>query len=504
MKINLVILVVFSMFLVSCGDVKNDNNKNDGEKINIELSTPDITFPGFGNDLTNEYFKIGGSISGLNGPVTLVNNQEDELVIEENGEFEFSNSLIDGSDFLVEQIVNDSETPERQYCIILYGSGTIFGSDMMNIMVICISHDISRVSISDDEEEGEGRSYSSSISGDGRYVAFSSTSDNLVMDDENGYADVFMRDTLNEETMLVSINSNSNSSDPLISGDGRFIAFRSGYIYLYDSYTGDTDIVTFSQSFSMSNNGRYIAFESNNNVYVYDTQTNQSKRVSVTSDGFAVQGRSYSPSISGDGRYVAFSSTSDNLVLDDENGYADVFMRDTETGQTTLISVDSDGMQANEDSLQKSISADGRFVVFNSAADNLVLGDLNEVSDIFLHNTQTGETSRISISENGQESNGESSSPSISNDGRYVTFSSTASNLISTDKNGVSDVFVYDTQTGKISRLSKAKDFTEGLYESHSPSISGDGRYVTFSSVSSFVNDDTNNSEDVYKVVNPL
>ena len=164
--------------------------------------------------------------------------------------------------------------------------------------------------------------------------------------------------------------------------------------------------------------------------------------VSVDSNGMQVNDPSASPSISLDGRYVAFESIATNLVAGDTNGSQDVFVHDRQTGITTRVSVDSDGMQVNDPSASPSISLDGRYVAFESIASNLVAGDTNGSQDIFVHDRQTGITTRVSVDSNGMQVNDPSASPSISLDGRYVAFESIASNLVEGDTNGSQDVFV--------------------------------------------------------------
>jgi Tol biopolymer transport system component len=164
--------------------------------------------------------------------------------------------------------------------------------------------------------------------------------------------------------------------------------------------------------------------------------------VSVASDGTQGNGDSVSPSISADGRYVAFMSYAYNLVPGDTNGKADVFVHDRLTGQTTRVSVASDGTQGNDGSGGASISANGRYVAFVSGASNLVPGDTNGKADVFVHDRLTGQTTRVSVASDGTEGNSDSIYPSISADGRYVAFQSWASNLIPRDTNGAWDVFV--------------------------------------------------------------
>jgi Tol biopolymer transport system component len=270
--------------------------------------------------------------------------------------------------------------------------------------------------------------------------------------------------------------ANGDSDDLSISADGRYVAFRS---WADNLVSGDTN--------------------SADDIFVHDRQTGQTSRVSVASDGTQANGDSDDLSISADGRYVAFRSWADNLVSGDTNGEFDVFVHDRQTGQTSRVSVASDGTQGNSHSWAPSVSADGRYVAFNSWANNLVSGDSNGRVDIFVHDRQTGQTNRVSVASDGTQANGDSVWPSISADGRYVAFHAWANNLVSGDTNGWYDIFVHDRQTGQTSRVSVASDGTQGNDDSWSPSISADGHYVAFRSrANNLVSGDTNGRYDVF------
>src|SRR5690606_11863360 len=142
-----------------------------------------------------------------------------------------------------------------------------------------------------------------------------------------------------------------------------------------------------------------------------------------------------------------------------------------------------DGTQADRNSLVPSISADGRFVAFQSVATNLVPGDTNGNNDVFVHDRQTGVTQRVSVASDGAQGNGISTTASISADGRFVAFQSAASNLVPGDTNGATDVFVHDRQTGVTERVSVASDGAQGNANTSEASLSADGRYVAFQSV---------------------
>jgi Tol biopolymer transport system component len=206
------------------------------------------------------------------------------------------------------------------------------------------------------------------------------------------------------------------------------------------------------------------------------------ERVSVAWDGAQGDGPSSSPSISAHGRFVAFASWATNLVPNDTNGGRDIFVRDREVGHTARVSVGSDGAEANAGSMGPSISADGRFVAFRSSASNLVADDTNGVDDIFVHDRETGETIRASVTTDGAEADRISYWPRMSADGRFVVFSSDATNLVPGDTNGVTDIFVRDLVSSETTRASVASDGSEGRGVSFGPSVSADGRIVVFAS----------------------
>lgn len=181
-------------------------------------------------------------------------------------------------------------------------------------------------------------------------------------------------------------------------------------------------------------------------------------------------------------RYVAFESRAANLTAHDTNGVTDVFVHDNDSKQMVRVSISSSGIQGNGGSFSPALTPDGRVVVFESLATNLVPGDTNRHRDIFVHDRRTGMTSRVSVDSRGNQANNFSQAPQLSADGRYIVFESLASNLVPGDTNGVIDVFVHDRQTGRTSRVSVGNDGTQANNASVNPTISGDGRYVTFES----------------------
>ena len=228
-------------------------------------------------------------------------------------------------------------------------------------------------------------------------------------------------------------------------------------------------------------------------------------------------GSSFWPSVSADGRIVAFHSDATNLVEADDNGFIDVFIKDTESGETRLISSSMDGTPGDGDSKQPSISADGRYVAFTSEASNLVPGDDNgcsdgesewNCSDVFVKDLRSGEIERVSTSTDDGQGNWFSEEPSISGDGRYVAFTSYASNLVFGDSDACdsdeaprncADIFIKDRQTGRTWRTSITPEGVEGDGDSSEPVISSDGNYVAFTSDATNLGvNDNNGVSDIF------
>lgn len=199
------------------------------------------------------------------------------------------------------------------------------------------------------------------------------------------------------------------------------------------------------------------------------------KRVSLAADGAQGDDDAWWPRLSADGSLVAWASPASNLVPDDTNNDVDVFVTDRRTGAIERVSVASDGTQADAFSLLPDISADGRYVGFSSGATNLVPGDTNGRSDVFVRDRSTGKTERVSVASGAVQADGSSRDPAISADGRFVAFDSDGTNLVPGDTNGHVDVFVRDRQTG-TTEMVPAPEGTEG----GTPSISADGRMVVY------------------------
>ena len=209
--------------------------------------------------------------------------------------------------------------------------------------------------------------------------------------------------------------------------------------------------------------------------------------------------------ISADGRYVSFVSASTDLVNWDTNSQCDIFQRDRALGQTELVSISTSGQQGNGDSLAPQCSRNGRLVVFESRASNLVIGDANSSWDVFVRDTLGGTTERVSVDSNGVGGNGDSNAAEISPDGRFVAFHSGATNLVVADTNASVDIFVHDRLTRRTARVSESTGGVEGDAHSTSPLLSRYAGKVVFSTpASTLVPNDTNNTSDVYARECPL
>ena len=400
---------------------------------------------------------------------------------------------------------------------------------------------ITRVSVDSSGAQGNRASIPCVISGDGRLIVFQSYATNLVAGDTNGVTDIFVRDLAAGTTVRVSVDSlgaqaNDESEQPAISDDGRFVAFVSAAsnlvpgdtnsardVFIRDLVLGVTlrasvdsngaEISDGGIAPSLSADGRFLSFGTSasnlvpgdtngfGDVFVRDMITGAIDRVSVDSSGGEGNNQSASSfdALSDDGQVVAFESFASNLVVGDTNGKRDVFFHDRTTGETRRVSVDSSGAEGNDRSFEPVLSGDGRFVAFHSYANNLVPSDGNISSDVFVHDRVTAVTERVSVDSTGGEAMGSSYDAAISADGRFVGFQSSAPNLVADDKNGVNDAFLHDLSTGGTERVSETDHGVEGNLDSWGVALSADGLTVAFESVASnFVSDDTNGWEDVF------
>jgi Tol biopolymer transport system component len=305
-----------------------------------------------------------------------------------------------------------------------------------------------------------------------------------------------------------------------ISGNGRYAALlvdvsHSGgtphlQVFVRDLRRGSTRRVPLDEvhyelsTTALSDDGRFIGLTAPgpglfHRAVVYDFHRHVLLDLSRSPCGAAADGESGPPSLSGRGRFGVFISRASNLVAGDTNGLADVFIRDLRTGRTRRVSVSSTGEQANGESWTAAVSADGRYVVFDSEASNLVPGDTNRVSDVFVRDLWTGRTRRVSVTSSGQQANGPSSQGGISDAGDVVTFTSGATNLFFLDSNREPDVFVHDSRTGRTRLLNQSNGGEHGNGLAYAPIISGSARYAAFVSyASNLVRGDTNHAADTF------
>jgi Tol biopolymer transport system component len=329
------------------------------------------------------------------------------------------------------------------------------------------------------EVEANGSSAYASASADGRVVAFVSSATNLAPDDNGSSTDVFVRDLALRRTTRVVFRKSLGGFDvlpPSLSATGRFIAFQG---QADDLVPGDT------------NNLR--------DMFVRDLSTGTTERVSVSSAEAQANGMADGSSISGTGRFVSFFSAATNLVAGDTNGVLDIFVRDRQLGVTERVSVGSDGRQANRGSFRAAISSDGRFVAFLSLASNLVTSDTGSVVNVFIRDRWRGTTQLVSVGTHGAAGNENSDAMSISADGRFVAFRSAASNLVPGAGDGRYHIFVRDLQLGTTRQVDLATSGAPGQGETDSPHISADGQYVAFTSTAqNLTPGDTNTDGDVF------
>lgn len=321
---------------------------------------------------------------------------------------------------------------------------------------------------------GNDTSFSSDISADGRYIVFESDASDLVAGDTNGSSDVFLYEVPTGSMTLVSrtsagVSANGFSAGASISADGRYVAFVTwtsdlvpgatafSGVALYEIATGSISLPISEaiQSLDISADGRFIVYDSpshhpalgddpgSNDVFRYDTVTGVTQLVTPDNGGVAQTSTvSLEPHISGDGRVVTYVSAETDLVAGDTNGFFDVFVYDFTTGVTSLVSADVAGGPSNGASYWPRISGDGGSVVYRSRASDLVAGDTNANTDIFIYNVATGVNSIASVSSSGGLSNGFEYSQNISNNGQHVVYSSSATNLVNGYLSGGDDVYI--------------------------------------------------------------
>lgn len=350
----------------------------------------------------------------------------------------------------------------------------------MRLLALWVDEGLAAVTGEDDPdvEEGDAVSHSPSVSASGRWVAFASQATNLVAQDTGGAAQVYVRDRASGETGLVSVDSGGRPAEagagaPAISGDGRQVAFVSAASNLADGDDNDTA-----------------------DVFVHDRVSGVTERVSVSTAGAAADGASGSPAVSADGQRVAFVSVASNLVSDDTNEAADVFVHDRASGATDRVSVSPSGGQADGPSGSPAMSGDGRLVVFASEASNLVADDTNEASDVFVRDRAEAATERVSVTSGGAQAGGPSRAPSISPNGDYVAYETAADDLASAATNpDTTHVMRRDRAEG---RTLVATHDADG--PSHSAAVADDGRVAFTSAATNLTPDwDHNGHDHVYE-----
>jgi len=367
------------------------------------------------------------------------------------------------------------------------------------------------------------------VSADGRFVGFASAGNDLVDGDTNGAVDVFLRDMVAGTTTMVSATQtgapgdlssglNSSSGAHEISDDGRYVAFTSNatnlvptpnnskqQVYVKDMLTGVVTRASVDASNAagndtssvpaLSGNGRVVAFVSQaanfslvstshtGQLFVRDLETATTTLESVTSAGTPTLSRPASaPALSFDGRYLAFESQAQLEPRDRDIGTWDVFLRDRALHTTTLASLSANAI-AGADSRAPSISADGRWVGFQSLDDTLVGGDVNHLVDVFLYDRTTEAVTLVSQNDAGQQTNAPSTSASVSSDGRFVLLMTSASNLVTSPTSTGSQLYVRDMRTNDapVVTLGADESLLEGQRLSRLASFSDQDASISWS-----------------------
>jgi len=400
---------------------------------------------------------------------------------------------------------------------------------------------------------GNSQSSGGFISADGHYVIFRSDASNLVAGDNNGLSDIFRRDTVANTTELVTLNSAGTSSALTggvfledISADGRYVAIasldgnlvagdtnRKTDVFVRDMQAGTTTLVSVNAAGAAGNNhsfasrisddGQRIAFasaatnlttqndfNSSDDIFVRNLTTNTTSLVSISTSGASGNGFSADPQISANGQIVVFSSSATNLAAV-SSSVNNIFARNLSSNTTAVVSAqtNSSTVTGNSDSFfstdsgnVRSISDDGRYVVFEGRATNLTATtDTNSANDIFVRDLVALTTKLVSVRTDGASTgNNVSESPRLSTNGLFVVFRSRASNLVTTDTNGFNDIFVRDVVGEKTVLASiNAAGTNSGNFNSENPYINADGSTVAFTSgATDLVTNDTNNKNDAF------
>jgi len=405
--------------------------------------------------------------------------------------------------------------------------------------------------ISRDGPTANGGSPSVAVNTNGTFVTFPSDATNLITGglslDTNDVRDVFIRNRSPRVTNVISVGalgepairaSHAQGLAPAISGNGRFVAFysdadnlvagdmnRQTDVFVRDTLTGMTERVSIATGGvegngpslypSMTDDGRYVAFQSlasnlvagdaNDvaDIFLHDRDLHTTIRLCDLPEP---NGASFTPSIDAAGGFVAFASAATNLVIGDTNGHIDIFVCSVATGVVDLESVNSAGELANGDSILPALSGNSNVVAYKSEADNLVPGDRNGLVDVFATDRLANTAERISVSRGGGDADAVSFPPSISDDGRFVAFGSLATNLAAGDTNNTSNVFVRDRQRGEtlIVDVNDGGEIGNRGTPDVAPAITGDGVQIGFISLASNLAGSENEVLDVFIVCNPF
>jgi Tol biopolymer transport system component len=407
-----------------------------------------------------------------------------------------------------------------------------------------------------EDSQANGRSHSAVLAAEGRFVVFVSEASNLVNGDSNELADIFLYDRNTGEIELVSRGhegepANGNSGGPDITPDGRFISFTSwatnlvegefplcqldpglrrpcANVYIWERETGAIQIIAQDmerispgdaginprgvapyEKTTISADGTKIAFYSTNvnfgadplygGLFLFDRAAQTMTRIDQTPDGSPVNGVSYWPSFSGDGGRLVFVTLASNLVTDDLNNRADIFLYLVDADQLTHITLGPTGTGSNGNSTFPKLSLDGRWLIFQSEADDLVPNDINHTTDIFLHDLESGLTTLVSLSPLGTSASQASINGSVSANGNFVVFQSLADEYDQQAINHTWDLFSYNHNDGNHMLISRGLETLPADGPSSWPSISSDGSLVVFSSMATnLVPEDLNGLEDIF------
>lgn len=381
-------------------------------------------------------------------------------------------------------------TPDARWILFHSDANNLVVGDTNNSQDVFLFNrilcDTTRISMAYDGTQANGNSVAGGISADGRFIVYASFASNIVPNDTNDRSDIFLYDRQAGTTTLISLNQagqqgNQNSVSPIISDDGRYIAFSSQATNLIPTDTSHLD-----------------------DVYLYDRQLNHLELISISLSGSGGNGGSSPSDVSTDGRYILFTSSASNLHSNDTSNDADIYLRDRQLNLTILVSVNNTGQKGNSYSRYASMSDDGRYIAFESSASNLVVPDTNALSDIFLRDLQTNQVTRINLRRDGSQSFSGAYNPVISNDGRYVVFSSEDRYLDPNGSNGWDDVFLYDRQTSQMRLVSLSEHGRAGNRPSGTfysiPLVSADGQWVIYASQATNLVSNVTLSTSIYNI----